>query len=173
MNAHPPCVGRAIDSNGGQGQNRTGRRSGADTGIFSPLVTIYLSWFHQVSDKHWLSSHYSAKLCRTNQRAGSRHERLVDHKQTLNTVVRHSNNDLHWTATSTADTHYQRLGGPIENTLQPLRLTHSFALARCLIWLFSSIGLIISSSLSFTQRVGIRCSRYRLLDGGPSRASTP
>ena len=29
---------------------------------------------------------------------------FVDHEPILNTVVRHSDNDLHWTATSTADT---------------------------------------------------------------------
>ena len=46
------------------------------------------------------------------------------------------------------------LGGPIENTLQPLSgaafpTTHSFALARCLIQPFSSIGLFISSGFLY------------------------
>ncbi|MFK7852683.1 MAG: hypothetical protein AB8B79_01160 [Granulosicoccus sp.] len=30
---------------------------------------------------------------------------LVEHKRILNTVVRYSDNTLHWTTTSTADTH--------------------------------------------------------------------
>ena len=77
------------------------------------------------------------------------------------------------------------LRGPIENTLQPLRLytlqgaTHSFAFGCCLIRLFSSISLFISSGFFYLHTT----CRYYLLTvpairrkaGAPSppRASTP